>query len=314
MRQLPASPVFTTAEAYETGWTDSALLCAVRAGRLNRLRRGVYAPSGSTDPLLAARAIATTHPDLVLSHLTGARMHGIPIVGHRSDLPGVTVPPSTNADIAGAHVHRARLRDHEKMLVDGVLVTAPARTALDVARHFGLDTSVPAIDFVLHNEVASAEELLDAFEFCRTWPGGRRARRALMLSDSRSESPLESISRLAITRLRLPPAEPQVNILDPDGRFVGRGDFYWDEFGVVGEADGYAKYADSQAKVAEDDREGAFDDLNLEVARWGWHRVRREAPLLRRGLCHAFDRGSRRDRVGLPRLWTPASTLRVHVL
>lgn len=314
MRPLPISPVFTTAEAYAAGWTDSALLCAVRSGRLVRLRRAVYARAGRSDELLAARSIAASNPGVTLTHLTAARVLGIPIVGRRPDRVEVTVAPRTNADVPGAHVYRARLREHDTVDADGLLVSSAARTVVDIARHYGLVTSVPAIDHALHSKMVSGEELVDAFEFCRTWPGGKRARKALMLCDSRSESPLESISRLAIARLGLPAPEPQVKIFDASGAFIGRGDFYWDEFGVVGEADGFAKYDDAEAKDAEHDRESGFDNVNLEVTRWGWRRAQREEILLGKGVRKAFERGLARDRAGLPRLWTAASTPRVHVL
>ena len=41
---------------------------------------------------------------------------------------------------------------------------------------------------------------------------------------------------------RIPPPDLQPRIYDLDGRFLGRLDFYWDEFGVAGEADGRLKY------------------------------------------------------------------------
>lgn len=215
--------------------------------------------------------------------------------------------------------YRARLRENELQVVDGVLLTSPARTVLDVARHHPVLTSVPMIDYVLHERLASADELRDVLDFCRTWPGAPRARRAVRLSDSRAESPLESVSRLIIPRLKLPAPEPQVIILDEHDQQIARCDFYWDEFGVVGEADGLRKYSDpdgvvAQVVAAEKEREADLRDTELKVTRWTWRRVWSEQPQLRERLATSFRRGLARDRANIQRRWTAVSTDRIVVL
>jgi hypothetical protein len=72
------------------------------------------------------------------------------------------------------------------------------------------------------------------------------ARRVVAFADARAESPLESISRLRMREHGVPAPEPQVEIWI-DGRFAGRVDFYWDEYGVIGEADGWGKYRNDWA-------------------------------------------------------------------
>jgi hypothetical protein len=62
-------------------------------------------------------------------------------------------------------------------------------------------------------------------------------------------------------------------IRDAGGRFVGRVDFYWDAFGVVGEADGLAKYESASSRVAEKRREPRLESCGLLVVRWGWDDV-----------------------------------------
>ena len=42
----------------------------------------------------------------------------------------------------------------------------------------------------------------------------------------------------------LPEPETQVDIVDGEGRFIGRVDFLWREFDVIGECDGLCKYLD----------------------------------------------------------------------
>jgi hypothetical protein len=78
------------------------------------------------------------------------------------------------------------------------------------------------------------------------------------------------------------------------GRFLGRVDFYWDDFGVVGEADGDGKYGDRQALIAEKRRQERLEEAGLVVVRWGWQDLR-DPDLLAARVRRALDRGSRRS-------------------
>jgi hypothetical protein len=156
----------------------------------------------------------------------------------------------------------------------------------------------------LHRRLTTLDELVDVLQFCSNWPGIRRARRAVRLADERAESPLESVSRLVIAWLQLPPPEPQKWIRDPSGYKLGRLDFYWNEIGVGGEADGRSKYTDNEVLTAEKDRQEAIENLNLPMARWGWRHITTQRYVLRAKIESAFQRGRNRDRAGLPRLWT----------
>jgi hypothetical protein len=95
------------------------------------------------------------------------------------------------------------------------------------------------------------------------------------LVDGRRESWLESRSVVALHRLDLPVPRGQVNIFDEARAHVARVDFLWTEHGVVGEADGWAKYqlvadptAQWEALKAEKVREDRLRDLGYEVIRW----------------------------------------------
>jgi len=70
----------------------------------------------------------------------------------------------------------------------------------------------------------------------------------------------------------MPSPTLQKTVLDPDGAFVARVDFFWDEFGIVGEFDGMIKYDEggSDAVRREKRREDTLRDLGYEVVRWTW--------------------------------------------
>jgi hypothetical protein len=311
MRNLPTSTVFTRAQARDCGWSDSALSRAVRSGHLTRVRQNQFARAAA-DPLVDAIAAAQAHPASAVCTRSAVLAHGLPLYGPWPERPELTVVPSGTGRIRGALVHRAHLDADDVVLIAGVPVTTIARTIVDLGRTAPLRTAVVAGDAALHRGLVSPKQLIRTLAICRGWPGIRRARRALQALDGRAESPLESISRLAIADLGLPAPELQAMVLTEDGWQVGRLDFYWDEFGVAGEADGRTKYSERAILTAEKDRQEQLEDLVLAITRWGWSAPHTPS-LLNGKIRAAFERGRRRDEAGIARRWqiqrTPPLTL-----
>lgn len=93
-----------------------------------------------------------------------------------------------------------------------------------------------------------------------------------------AESPLESISRVAIFEAGLPAPELQHEWSLRDGTRAFS-DFYWPGFRIIGEADGDAKYSlgegdASETVLASMKREKSRDQelrlLGASVIHWGW--------------------------------------------
>ena len=204
MRQLPARPVFTRADARALGWSDSALTRAVAAGRLVAVRRGCLAAPGPDEPRAAAIAAARARIGSVVSHRSALLMHGLPVVGRPPALPEITVRPDGTGTAHAAHLHRATLPCADLVDIDGVPVTAVARTLVDVGRSCPVAVAVAAIDAALHSDLVEPDQLDEVVLRCANWPGIRRALRALRHADGRAESPLESVSRLVLDRLGVP--------------------------------------------------------------------------------------------------------------
>jgi hypothetical protein len=303
MRALPAAGVFSSSDARALGWSDSALARAVRSGRVIRLRRDWYtAGPGTRDPTLCAVAAAKSCSGSVISHRSAALMHGLPLLLSPPDRPDLTVQPGCTGDVQDALLHRARMRPQDIVEIGGRPVTSIARTVVDLARATSVAAGVVTADAALHRNLIGPANLAEVLAACRNWPGIRRARTAVQLADARAESPLESYSRLVIVRLGLPMPDLQ-SCIYVDGRLAGRLDFYWDEFGVAGEADGRSKYDTRPVLVAEKDRQEAMEDPGIVFARWGWLDARRPV-LLQRRLLRAFERGRCRDGSGFPRQWS----------
>jgi hypothetical protein len=176
------------------------------------------------------------------------------------------VAPGSASTLPGIHVHRARLEP--PIYLGNLPLTAPALAVVDTAREHGEPAALVIADAALGNSVLDRVDLEHALAARQGWRGVAAARRVVGFADPRAESPLESISRLGIRDAGLPAAEPQVEIWIA-GQFAGRVDFYWDEFGVIGEADGWGKYRNDWAKFRDQKRRDArHERAGAVVVRW----------------------------------------------
>jgi hypothetical protein len=301
--------------AARAGWTCTALASATSAGRIHRLQRSVYVdaerwagdgPDADRNRFVM-RSIGATFAtrDAVGSHASAAAFASLPL-WTLPIRPCVTVRPLYTGDARHAHLHRARLQ--------GVVTSGPAphtptaRTVLDMARGHSTYDAVVAGDAALRRGMVDGPSLFRCAEFCAGWPNIRRAHLVLGLLDQRAESPLESVSRLVLAELGLPRPEPQMDIFALGGRFLGRLDFYWDEFGIGGEVDGKVKYAGDPERFLyrEKRRQEGIEDTDMVVVRWGKPEID-NPPALRDKLVSALRRASGRARS--ERLWIarPAS-------
>ncbi|WP_100345369.1 type IV toxin-antitoxin system AbiEi family antitoxin domain-containing protein [Compostimonas suwonensis] len=269
-------------------------------GAYVRVARGSYAPADewhALDPrerhcvraLLRAERLPPRH---VLSHVTAAALWGLPIATRWPDDIDVTVDRATGGRSEGqVRRHATGLDDLETRQLDGVTVTSPAQTAVDIALALPLRSSVVVLDAVLSARGGAAlatkaelERLLDTMTGRR---GIRRARAAVDFADGRAESPGESMSRAVIHELGFPPPILQEAFFDRDG-LIGRVDFWWPEHNLIGEFDGMTKYLSpelrggrtaEQVVVTEKRREDRLRANGPRVARWITDDLRRRGAL-----------------------------------
>ncbi|HKV18925.1 MAG TPA: hypothetical protein VJR50_07810 [Mycobacterium sp.] len=122
-----------------------------------------------------------------------------------------------------------RFADDEIECVDGVLVTTPARTALDIAARYPLGRAVAAIDALArkkHLKIADVELLAEKYRGRR---GIRQARTVLDLVDPGAESPQETWLRLMVIRNNFPRPQTQIPVYDEFGALVAVFDLGWED-------------------------------------------------------------------------------------
>lgn len=125
-----------------------------------------------------------------------------------------------------------QVADDEVIIVGGVRVTTPARTALDLASRYPAGRAVAAIDALAratHLKIADVELLADRYKGRR---GIRQARNVLSLVNPGAESPRETWLRLLIIRNGFPPPRTQIPVHDRYGQLVAVLDMGWEELKI----------------------------------------------------------------------------------
>ncbi|QOW30527.1 PDDEXK family nuclease [Nocardia seriolae] len=168
--------------------------------------------------------------------------------------------------------------------IGGLLVTTPARTVVDLALTLPFEAAVVAGDALVGSFGLGPAELAEELGRAKGRYGINQAKQVLTMLDGRSQSIGESLSRIMIHRGALP--RSQGNVFTPDGRFVGRVDFYYESAGVICEFDGPTEYGrllrpgqDLATLVhRERTRETYLRTLGFEVIRWTWDDLVRGTP------------------------------------
>lgn len=273
------------------GWTSHTLRRAVQDGSLTRIRRGIYGPaselSATDDHVRRVLATVETHrSDSVVSHVSAAVLHGLPVRGPALETVHITRADGGQGKRTGdVRLHRAPLPEDEVVVLQGVRVTSLERTLCDLARTERFEWAVAATDAGLRVG-GSLRTMTGQLEASPRRPGNASLRAVIDFADGRAESPAESISRVSLQRAGLPAPELQFEVIDPDVGWVATSDFCWVEERVVGEVDGAGKYADDPHTgrsgvdkiMREKERDERIRDAGWWPVHWDWrtahdHRV-----------------------------------------
>ncbi|OBI92247.1 hypothetical protein [Mycobacterium asiaticum] len=223
--------LLTTAQLLTT-LTRKQLAGLVKAGKLIRICRGVYSFS-APDALgrLASLDLLAREP-IVACMGTAAALYGFDTENtsrlHILD-PGVRMRPSANLMVhqrIGAPLRR----------VEGRLATAPAWTAIEVARTLRRPRGLATLDAAMHIRACTRNELDAVMREHKGRRGIVQVRELIGYADGRAESPMESEARLVFIDNQVPTPELQYTIVDYYGE-VWRVDFAWPDAMLVAEYD-----------------------------------------------------------------------------
>ena len=289
--------VVSIAQARAAGVPDESIRTRVRRGEYRRLQRGVLLIDAQLYPevpwMTRAFASQLRHgPQAVIGVGSATRRLGIAGADTDERIIDVVLPPGTERhQVPGIALHFWPLSPDEVMELGGLRVTTATRTLADLALHVPRNCAVSAMDSALHQNLVTPDELQLAKALTRGRPLCRKADEWWDLADGRSESPLETWSRLDCIDGGVAPDDLQWNVLAHDGRFLGRADMAWKKRrrALVAEADGAGPHSQPDALFEDRRRANDFVAANVDIVRFTW----RDARL--RGCCAAIVRGALRS-------------------
>lgn len=221
-----ASAPFTVYEARAATLGNSRL----RASDVTTAGRLLYLPTGWEFELRGlARALSAATPGAWISHITAAILLGLwlpPWYRGCRELhlsKPKALPPVRRAGVVG---HTVLAFDDELMEWDGIRISTPARTWLDLARVLPLEDLVAVGDQLVRQPRAGLEGRTEPWTalpqltaMLRRHPklkGIVKARQALELIRQGSDSAPETFLRLALTDAGLPEPELQLRVVPGD--------------------------------------------------------------------------------------------------
>lgn len=273
----------------------------LRRGEWQTVWPGVFTDAGTVlDPWQRAHAaVLACGRRAVACARTAARLHGMPLIDDRDPTTGAQQHLFDDVATAGARRPlRMRAPDGEVRVLrrtaltllpedvvrtaGGLRVTGPLQTLVDLAALLSFEALACAVDHALHEHLVDEAQLATAVRE-RSWcPGVVALRDAVARADRRTESPAETLARLALVPT-MPGFVPQHRLLGPDGRVLARYDLADVELRLAVEADGKAGHAGDRM-VAKDRRRDRVSELHgwrTERVTW-WELRRRRAGFVSR--------------------------------
>jgi very-short-patch-repair endonuclease len=278
--------VVSRAQLLELGMGAEAIRHRLRAGRLHSLGQGIYAVGR---PRVTVRgrwmaAVLICGPEALLSHRSAAGLWGL--LPRSPDPIEVIVPADVAKRRPDIRVYRqVRHLFPRRRRVDGIPVTDPVSTLIDIATCVSDGRLMTAVNAADHLELVDPERLRQALDSLQRRPGVRRLRVLLdfytcSLPQSKLERRFHRLTRAA--GLTLPRSQVYLN-----GHRV---DFYWPEAGLVIECDSLRYHRSAAKQAADQRRDHDHISAGLTCLRFSHGQVRYEPAYVGRVLAANLER------------------------
>jgi hypothetical protein len=258
-RDFPTTP-FTPADLRGQGVSRKALDEAVRNGDVRRVVRGAYLRSDVPDTIeTRVRAAKLVISDqAIVCDRTAAWIHGVDVFAwHEHEV----LPPLETFVLR--HYEPARLlgvsggtRDlvpDDVMCLDGLWVTTPLRTAVDLACKLSPRDGLAALDTFMREFCLSRDDMRRLLVRYFRRRGVRRARPLVAMADPRSESAGESWVRYEIVSRGITTPQPQWWV-EIDGVPTYRLDLAYPKHRIAVEYDGQEHHSDAKDREHDEKR------------------------------------------------------------
>jgi very-short-patch-repair endonuclease len=273
---LERHSIITLVDVVAAGGTVAHAHRRVRSGRWERLGRGVYRIAGVpwTYEAKVLAAVLGAGPGAVASHLCAARLLGLGFTkagvelsiprGRRHRPEDVIVHESTDLDRCGVRQ------------VEGIPVTDPSRTVLDLGRFIGPTALRRAAEDARRADLATWSSLCGtlAVHARQGRHGIRRLREVVaagMLVDGLTDTDSELIALTLIREAGLPDPVLHHRVRTQDGELVAELDLAWPHHLAAIEIDGTV-HQDPAVRRKDDARDHLLRGLGWTIRR-AWYEI-----------------------------------------
>jgi hypothetical protein len=271
---------FTVGEAGRAGITSKRL----RHRSLTALGRGIRAECPTAELALSVRVrpFIEVNERCAASHLTAAELLNLPRRRQKgaSEMYDI-IRPEGAAHLNRPHVivHRMKLYSDEVTVLEGIPVTTPERTWLDMAEMLSVDELVAMGDSCVRIPrpelegreqplcmLADLQRMIDRHKGKR---GLRKAKEAIRLIRVGSDSPQETLLRLAIVRAGLPEPALNVPIFSDDGRRHHEPDLSYRQYriGIEYEGEHHGDELQIERDIARSERYSALGWTEVRISK-----------------------------------------------
>ncbi|MEJ2186752.1 MAG: type IV toxin-antitoxin system AbiEi family antitoxin domain-containing protein [Gemmatimonadota bacterium] len=291
--------VVSRSQLMDLGLRPGAIFRRARSGTLRRLHRGVYQvgpilPPGGVE---MAAVLACGSATLIADGSAASLWRLILTPGDPAPKPTGRAPKPTGrapkptgesftpSDAAPVHVLRvgggghprpgirmrrvARLDDRDRTLLEGIPVTTPGRTLLDLAARAGIRELERAVARAERERLVTRDELVARLDHAAGRPGAPALRAVLKLAGGPAvvRSELEGAFLDLAREAGLPPPEANAAV----GGYEL--DFLWRDLGIAVEVDGYRYHGTRSRFEADRRRTTRLAALGIQVIPLTWRQV-----------------------------------------